>query len=188
MPRNAAAAGCVRADLLRKVTHAAQARSVIRMAQHLFPGLPQAVCVNSAFHATRRDYRSGLLGISGLSGDMRTLHEAAGSNPDIRLAIEMFCHSARKQLAALISVQDGADLILFTRRIGKNDGPVRAAICKGLAWTGVSLNDERNRFASDPVSSSNSRCEVRVLASQEDWQIVRHNWSLVMRGHADAGP
>lgn len=124
------------------------------------------------------DQRSGLLGISGLSGDMRHLHEAAASNRDARLAIEMFCYSVRKQLAAMIAVLGGLDMLVFTGGIGENDAQVRADICAGLAWIGVCLDESRNRAAGNPVSDEASRCQVLVLASQEDEQIARHVWAL----------
>ena len=125
------------------------------------------------------DQRSGLLGISGLSGDMRRLHEAAASNRDARLAIEMFCYSVRKQVAAMVAVLGGVDMLVFTGGIGENDAQVRAAICSGLSWIGVSLDDARNCSASNPVSNGASRCQVLVLASQEDEQIARHTWALL---------
>ncbi|MDP1648348.1 MAG: hypothetical protein Q8M01_09135 [Rubrivivax sp.] len=125
------------------------------------------------------DHRSGLLGISGLSADMRRLHEAAASNRDARLAIEMFCYSVRKQVAAMIAVLGGLDMLVFTGGIGENDVQVRTEICAGLAWIGVSLDDSRNRTASNPVSDGASRCSVRVFASQEDEQIARHTWALL---------
>ena len=106
------------------------------------------------------DRRSGLLGISGVGSDMRRLHEAAASNPDARLAIQMFCYSVRKQIAAMIAALDGVDLIVFTGGIGEHDAEARAAICGGLGWTGI---------------------EVRVFASQEDEQIARHTWALFPR-------
>jgi acetate kinase len=124
------------------------------------------------------DRRSGLFGISGLGGDMRRLHEAAPSNADARLAIQMFCYSVRKQVAAMIAALDGVDLIVFTGGIGENDGEVRAAICDGLSWIGVRLDKARNRSAQNPISDSASRCSVLVLASQEDEQIARHTWAL----------
>jgi acetate kinase len=104
------------------------------------------------------DHHSGLTGISGLSGDMRRLHEGASSNADARLAIEMFCYSVRKQIAAMIAVLNGVDRIVFTGGIGENDGEVRASICGGLSWAGIP--------------------RVQVLASQEDEQIARHSWAL----------
>jgi acetate kinase len=124
------------------------------------------------------DHRSGLLGISGVSSDMRRLHEAALSNPDARLAVQMFCYSVRKQIAAMIAALDGVDLIVFTGGIGENDPEVRAAICDGLSWIGVRLADTRNRAASNPVSDPVSRCAVLVLGSQEDEQIARHARAL----------
>ena len=125
------------------------------------------------------DHRSGLLGISGVGSDMRRLHEAASSNPDARLAIEMFCYAVRKQVAAMIAVLDGVDLLVFTGGIGENDVEVRAAICGGLSWIGVSLDAARNRSAGNPISDAASRCPVQVFASQEDQQIARHAWALV---------
>ena len=67
------------------------------------------------------DHRSGLLGISGVGSDMRRLREAASSNADARLAIEMFCYSVRKQVAAMIAALGGVDMIVFTGGIGEND-------------------------------------------------------------------
>jgi acetate kinase len=124
------------------------------------------------------DRRSGLLGISGIGSDMRRLHEAASSNADARLAIQMFCYSVRKQVAAMIAALDGVDLIVFTGGIGENDGEARAAICDGLSWIGVSLDESRNRSAHYLISDPASRCAVLVLASQEDEQIARHAWAL----------
>jgi acetate kinase len=129
------------------------------------------------------DHRSGLLGISGLSSDMRRLHEAASSNADARLAIQMFCYSVRKQVAAMIAALDGVDLIVFTGGIGENDGEARAAICDGLSWIGVSLDEARNRTASNPISDPASCCAVLVLASQEDEQIARHTRALFPRSN-----
>ena len=128
------------------------------------------------------DQRSGLLGISGLSSDMRHLHEAAATNRDARLAIEMFCYSVRKQVAAMVAVLDGLDLLVFTGGIGENDAPVRAEICAGLAFIGVSLDASRNGAESKSaglISDDASRCQVLVLASQEDEQIARHAWALL---------
>jgi acetate kinase len=127
------------------------------------------------------DHRSGLLGISGVSGDMRRLREAASSNADARLAIRMFCYSVGKQVAAMIVALDGVDMLVFTGGIGENDGEARAAICGGLSWIGISLDEARNRSANNPVSDRASRCSVRVLPSQEDEQIARHTRALLPR-------
>jgi acetate kinase len=128
------------------------------------------------------DHRSGLLGISKLGSDMRRLHEAAPSNPDARLAIQMFCYSVRKQLAAMIAALDGVDLIVFTGGIGENDSDARAEICGGLSWIGVELDEARNRSTRNPVSAPASRCSVSVLPSHEDEQIARHTCALLPEG------
>ena len=128
------------------------------------------------------DHRSGLTGISGIGSDMRRLHEAASSNADARLAIQMFCYSVRKQVAAMIAALDGVDLIVFTGGIGENDEDARAAICGGLSWIGISLDEARNRSANNPINEPASRCPVLLLASQEDEQIARHSWALFPRG------
>lgn len=103
----------------------------------------------------------------------------AASNRDARLAIEMFCYSARKEVVAMVVVLGGLDMLVFTGGIGENDAPVRTEVCAALSWIGVSLDESRNRAASNPVSDGASRCQVLVLASREDEQIARHAWVLL---------
>jgi acetate kinase len=124
---------------------------------------------------------SGLAGISGIGSDMRRLHQDADTNADARLAIDMFCYSVRKQVAAMIAVLNGVDLIVFTGGIGEHDASVRAAICGGLSWIGIGLDDTRNRGASNPIHSAESRSKVMVLSSQEDEQIARHTRALILK-------
>jgi acetate kinase len=127
------------------------------------------------------DHRSGLLGISGVGSDLRRLHDAAASNAAARLAIEMFCYSVRKQVAAMIAALDGLDLLVFTGGIGENDSRTRAAICGGLSFIGVTLDEAWNRSASNPISDPASSCSVLALPSQEDEQIARHTFALSAR-------
>jgi acetate kinase len=140
----------------------------------LDPGILVYVMRELAFDAAKLehmiDHRSGLIGISATSSDMRRLHEASSENPNARLAIDMFCYSVRKQIAAMIAVLGGIDLIVFTGGIGENDGLVRESICAGLSWAGVSL------------SPGPSNVLVKVLASQEDEQIARHTWKISVAG------
>ncbi|MGA2997124.1 acetate/propionate family kinase [Bradyrhizobium sp.] len=131
--------------------------------------------LNAAMLEDVIDHRSGLLGISGISSDMRRLHEAASTSVDARLAIDMFCYSVRKQIATMIAVLGGADLIVFTGGIGENDDQVRGAICGGLDWAGVFIDDKHDNL-------SRPRCQVQVLPSQEDEQIARHTCALALRG------
>jgi acetate kinase len=125
------------------------------------------------------DHRSGLLGISGFDSDMRRLHEVASSNDDARLAIEMFCYSVRKQIAAMIAVLGGVDMVVFTGGIGENDEVARAMICEGLSWAGIGQAETRSWTGRDSVPDS----KVSVLTSQEDEQIARHAWAL--QAHRD---
>ena len=120
------------------------------------------------------DHRSGLLGISGVDSDMRRLHGAASSNKDARLAIEMFCYSVRKQIAAMIAVLGGVDMVVFTGGIGENDEVVRAMICDGLSWAGIGQPEQLSWTVRETVSGDN----VCVLPSQEDEQIARHTWAI----------
>ncbi|QJR11909.1 putative propionate kinase [Usitatibacter rugosus] len=121
------------------------------------------------------NHEGGLLAVSGVSGDMRRLREAAPASPGARLAIAMFCRAACKQVAAMITVLGGLDLLVFTGGIGENDAATRSAICEGLAWFGISQ---------DPVLS---RCDVRVMPSLEEEQIARHAWSLLSEGALPPG-
>jgi acetate kinase len=113
------------------------------------------------------DHRSGLLGVSGLSGDMRRLHDAH-ANPDAALAVAMFCMSVRKQIGAMIAVLGGIDMLVFTGGIGEHDDLVRTTICDGLQWVGLALDTDGGR--------------VRVLPSQEDEQIARHTGTVICAG------
>ncbi|MEO6118227.1 MAG: acetate/propionate family kinase [Methylotenera sp.] len=133
------------------------------------------------------DHQSGLLGISRISSDMRYLHEAEKTNPNASLAISMFCYSVQKQIAAMISVLNGLDMLIFTGGIGENDHEVRAEICRNFAWFGISLDETKNRSMGHASNLSNdssihdyvSRCAVRVIASNEDEQIARHTLTLL---------
>ena len=127
------------------------------------------------------DRRSGLLGVSGVSGDMRALHDASASNSAARLAVEMFCYSVAKQIAAMIAVLDGIDLLVFTAGVGENDAAVRAAICAHLGWIGVELDPTHNQSATNPIGAGGSRCAVLILPSREDEEIARQAWALCSR-------
>jgi acetate kinase len=125
------------------------------------------------------DFRSGMAGISGVGSDVRILHAAAETNVDALLAIQMFCYSVRKQIAAMIAALNGVDMVVFAGGVGENDAEIRAAICNGLSWIGVSLDEARNQLAKNPLNDEGSRCAVLVLPSREDLQIACHTRSLV---------
>ena len=120
------------------------------------------------------DRRSGLLGVSNLSSDMRELQGAAPSTPDAQLAITMFAYRVQKEIAAMIGALGGVDALVFTGGMGENDAPLRAAICTGLDCMGVNLDPIRNAETASPIGSHSSPCQVQVLPSREDEQIARH--------------
>ena len=91
--------------------------------------------------------QSGLLGISGLTNDMRVLEEELRLHDDrrVRLAIEVFCYRARKYIGAFLASMGGADAVIFTGGIGENSPEIRARICPGLEWAGLAIDEEQNR-------------------------------------------
>ena len=115
----------------------------------LDPGVLVYLAREKNFDAARLealvDHHSGLLGISGIDSDMRRLHEVSASNADARLAIQMFCYSIRKQVAAMTAALDGVEMLIFTGGIGEHDAKVRAEICGGLSCLGISLDPARNQ-------------------------------------------
>ena len=125
------------------------------------------------------NHRSGLVGVSGTASDMRRLHAVEASNTEARLAIDMFCYSASKQIAAMASVLGRIDGLVFTGGIGENDSAVRALICGGLSCLGIELDGLRNTASETRIDTFQSRCAVHVIASQEDEQIARHTSALV---------
>jgi acetate kinase len=115
------------------------------------------------------DHNSGMLGISGVTSDMRELHNIAKENADAELAIEMFCYSVRKQIAGMIAVLKGIDLLVFTGGIGEHDAALRASICLDLAYFGI---DAECDYGSN----------VKVLTAQENEQIALHAQALLYIG------
>ncbi len=133
---------------------------------------------DAAMLETMFNHQSGLLGISGISSDMRALHQAAATDKNAQLAIQMFCYMARKQIAAMVSALEGIDMLVFTGGIGENDAQVRADICSGLSWMGIHLDTARNQSAQASIQQLSSSCVINVLPSQEDRQIARHTWTV----------
>jgi acetate kinase len=117
---------------------------------------------------------AGLLGVSGLSPDMKTLLERREREPAAAQAVAMFCYQLRKHIGALAAALGGLDTLVFTGGIGERAAPVRWEACQGLEHLGLRLDAERNAAHADTVSRADSRCIVRVIPTQEDLMIVRH--------------
>jgi len=122
--------------------------------------------------------QSGLLGISGLTNDMRSLLGEIHEHNDrrARLAVEIFCYRARKYIGAYLAAMGGADAIVFTGGIGENAPEVRAGICDGLQWAGLTLDDAKNKGAigkESVISSEGSRLAAYVIPTDEELLIAR---------------
>jgi acetate kinase len=122
--------------------------------------------------------RSGLLGISGLSNDMRTLVEAVkGGNARAGLAIEVFCYRLAKAILALSAALDRIDAVVFTGGIGENSSPVRAQTLENLRVLGAKLDEELNERHGKPaggrITTQDSRLVARVVPTNEELVIAR---------------
>jgi len=116
--------------------------------------------------------QSGLLGVSGISPDVRTLLQSKA--PEAAEALELFAYSAARHAGALISCLGGLDGIVFTAGIGEHAAPIRAAICQRLAWTGAQLSPEANAAAQPVISTPDSKVEIRIIPTDEELMIARH--------------
>jgi acetate kinase len=126
--------------------------------------------------------KSGLLGISGLSGDMREIVRAMkDGNARAKLAFDIFVHRLRSSIGAMIATLGGIDILVFTGGIGENSAEVRAAACANSGYLGVDLDPELNsQGAADvDVASRRSSARVLVLRAQEDWAMARETWKLM---------
>jgi acetate kinase len=123
--------------------------------------------------------QSGLLGISGLTNDMRELLAEEHENNDRRshLAVEIFCYRARKYIGAFLAAAGGAEAIVFTGGIGENSAEIRSRICKGLEWMGLELDQQQNYSAGAEaggrISTESSRLAAFVIATDEELLIAR---------------
>jgi len=117
---------------------------------------------------------SGLLGVSGLTADMRTIVERRADDEHAALAFDMFCYQARKSLGALVAVLGGVDALVFTGGIGENAAAVREHVCSGLGCFGIQLDDARNLAAVDVISPPSVHCTVHVVRTNEELMIARH--------------
>jgi acetate kinase len=134
------------------------------------------------------DHRSGLLGVSGISGDLRRLRQLERKEPTAKLAIGMFVLSVRKQIAAMAATLHGIDALVFTGGIGEHDAQARADICEGLAWVGIRLDPARNRGGAERIDAGDAACEVRVMPTEEERQICRDVHALIVSTGDTGGP
>ena len=128
--------------------------------------------------------QSGLLGVSGLTADMRELLDEEAENGDrrARLAIDLFCYRVRKYIGSYLAAMNGADAIVFTGGIGANSARIRARICADMQWLGIELDEARNDGVSGQeanVSRAGSRVATWVIPTDEELLIARDTWRVV---------
>lgn len=140
---------------------------------HLFQGLK----LSAKEVETLLYKKSGLLGISGISNDMRDL--LGCTEPDARLAVDYFVYRVAKEIGALTAVLGGLDGLVFTAGIGENSPEIRQRICDACAWLGVELNEMANLERGPEISTWHSRVSVWVIPTNEELMIARHTGSLL---------
>jgi acetate kinase len=117
-------------------------------------------------------HRSGLLGVSGMSGDMRVL--LASDDAHAREAVALFVYRAARELGSLAAALGGLDALVFTAGIGEHAAPVRAMICEAARWLGIALDPEANARDARMISASESAVAVLVVPTDEERVIVQH--------------
>ncbi len=126
------------------------------------------------------NYKAGLLGVSEISPDMKTLLDKRESEPHAAQAVEMFCYQVRKHIGSLTAALGGIDTLVFTGGIGERAAPVRRRACQGLEHLGIYLDQEQNAIHADIISAPGSRCTVRIIKTNEDSIIARHTRKLIV--------
>ncbi|MEX6723502.1 acetate/propionate family kinase [Parapedomonas caeni] len=132
----------------------------------------------SAEAVTRLLYHdSGLLGLSGISSDMRDLE--GSDSAAARQAIDYFVHHVRREIGALAAALGGLDALVFTAGIGENAAAIRAAVCRDMAWLGIALDGIRNAAGERLISGDGARVRVFVIPTDEEVMIARHAGRLL---------
>ena len=121
--------------------------------------------------------QSGLLGISGISNDMRALVD--NPDPAARLAVDYFVYQVIKHAGALAAVLGGVDALVFTAGIGERSAEIRRRICERLGWLGVRLDATGNAAHGPRITTANSRVSAWVIPTDEEQMIARHMASLL---------
>jgi len=121
--------------------------------------------------------QSGLLGVSGISSDMRALQ--ASSEPGAKAAIDLYVYRIGRELGSLAAALGGLDAIVFTAGIGENSATLRERVCRDAAWLGVELDVTANVAGGPRISTAASRVSAWVIPTNEELMIARHARSLL---------
>lgn len=118
--------------------------------------------------------KSGLLGVSGTTADMRDLLRRSSTDAHAAGAVNLFCYRAKKYLGAYAAALGGLDILVFAGGIGEHAPAIREGMCSGLDFLGIELDARQNQANAPIISSPRSRVKVRVIQTNEDQMIVRH--------------
>lgn len=124
--------------------------------------------------------KSGLLGVSGISSDMRALR--ASSAPEAKEAIALFVYRIQREIGSLAAALGGLDALVFTAGIGENDAATRAEVCAGCEWLGAALDVAANLKGAAKISAPQSRVAIFVVPTNEELEIAKSAWSLSVAG------
>ena len=149
----------------------------------LDPGVILYLLAQKGYDAARLgelvNLKSGLLGVSGVGSDVKTLLDMRAKNFDAAQAIEMFCYQIKKTIGALTAALGGLDLLVFTGGIGEHAAAIRAEVCDGLAHLGLVIDPRSNDANEDTITTGDSRSRVRVIPTNENLMVARHSARLV---------
>jgi acetate kinase len=121
--------------------------------------------------------QSGLLGVSGISSDMRAL--LASDAPRAKLAVDLFLYRIKRELGSLSAALGGLDAIVFTAGIGENAAVLRERVCRDAAWVGIELDSAANAKGGPRISTAGSRVSAWVVPTNEELMIARHAQALL---------
>ena len=121
--------------------------------------------------------QSGLLGVSGIASDMRTL--LASREPRARLAVDLFVYRITRELGSLAAALGGLDAIVFTAGVGENSAAIRERVCRSAAWLGVELDESANASGGPRISTAQSRVTTLTIPTNEELMIARHTERLL---------
>ncbi|MDQ0111487.1 acetate/propionate family kinase [Paenibacillus harenae] len=131
---------------------------------------------------------SGMIAISGISSDMREITEAMeDGDKNAKLAFDMYVYRLKKYIGAYAAAMNGIDTLVFTAGVGENSAAVRKAVCEGITFLGIELDDERNAIRSKEareISKDSSRVKVLVVPTNEELLIARDTYELVKAAHS----
>ena len=126
-------------------------------------------------------HESGLLGVSGISSDMRTLLECESTDPHAAEAIELFVYRITREVGSLAAALGGLDALAFTGGIGEHAPSIRARVCRAANWLGLEFDEASNQQGGPRISSSTSRVAAWVIPTNEELMIAQHTQHLLRR-------